>query len=105
MTRRRRLVNGSPPTGRTDWLGTLTPRESEVRSLVAQGLSDAAIAGALGVSRVPVTSHIHRTLAKRGLSSRRQAAAPYYQHGIPRRASYLRMGDELRGGRFRPAAG
>ncbi|MFC8848029.1 MULTISPECIES: LuxR C-terminal-related transcriptional regulator [unclassified Micromonospora] len=97
-----RLVKGTRPADR---FATLTPRETEVLTLVAQGLSDSTIAGALWVSKVTVRSHIHRTMAKLGLSSRAQAVAYYYQHGVFRRVSYAPRGDELCGTRTRPAAG
>ncbi|MEU4567085.1 response regulator transcription factor [Micromonospora sp. NPDC023956] len=60
----------------------LTPREAEVLTLVAQGLSDSAIANVLWVSKVTVRSHIHRTIAKLGMTTRAQAVAYYYQNGL-----------------------
>ncbi|MFE0591925.1 LuxR C-terminal-related transcriptional regulator [Micromonospora echinospora] len=60
----------------------LTPREAEVLTLVAQGLSDTAIAKVLWVSKVTVRSHIHRTIAKLGMTTRAQAVAYYYQNGL-----------------------
>jgi DNA-binding NarL/FixJ family response regulator len=48
----------------------LTPRETEVASLVAQGLTSAAIAEALFVSLRTVTSHLEHIYTKLGVGSR-----------------------------------
>lgn len=48
-------------------LDTLTPREAEVLTLMAQGRSNAAIASQLVVSEGAVTKHINRVFAKLGL--------------------------------------
>ena len=53
----------------------LSPRELEVAGLVAEGLSNPAIAGRLFVSRPTVASHVAHILAKLGFSSRAQIAA------------------------------
>jgi DNA-binding CsgD family transcriptional regulator len=53
----------------------LSPRELEVAQLVAQGLSNSAIAARLFLSRSTVTSHISHILTKLGMSSRSQIAA------------------------------
>lgn len=62
----------------------LTPRELEVLTLVAQGLSDSAIAHVLWVSKVTVRSHLHRTIGKLGMTTRAQAVAYFYQNGLSR---------------------
>ena len=51
----------------------LTPRERDCLAFVAEGLSDAAIAGRLGIS--PVTAHAHVENAKRKLGARTRAQA------------------------------
>ena len=53
---------------RADSLATLTPREREVLSLMAQGLSNAAIAGTLTISSGVVEKHAARNFAKLGLA-------------------------------------
>jgi non-specific serine/threonine protein kinase len=53
----------------------LSPREVEVADLVAEGLSNPAIARRLYVSRTTVASHVAHILVKLGFSSRAQIAA------------------------------
>ena len=53
----------------------LTPREVEVLALVVDGLSDAAIARRLFLSRKTVGHHVSAILAKLGVASRYEAAA------------------------------
>jgi DNA-binding CsgD family transcriptional regulator len=53
----------------------LSPREIEVADLVAEGLSNPAIARRLYLSRPTVASHVTHILAKLGFSSRVQIAA------------------------------
>jgi DNA-binding NarL/FixJ family response regulator len=52
----------------------LTPREGEVLQLLAQGLTNRAIAGQLYVSVGTVKVHVERILAKLDVSDRTQAA-------------------------------
>jgi LuxR family transcriptional regulator, maltose regulon positive regulatory protein len=60
----------------------LSPREVEVLRLVAQGLTNAAIAQRLVLSEHTVHRHVANILAKLGLSSRAAAAAWGAQHGL-----------------------
>jgi DNA-binding CsgD family transcriptional regulator len=60
----------------------LTGRQVEVLGLLAEGLTDAEIAGRLSLSAKTVGHHVSALLAKLGVTSRRQAAAAARRLGV-----------------------
>lgn len=60
----------------------LTDREQEVLALIAEGHSNAEIAERLTISLSTVKYHVGSILAQLGVSSRTEAAALAWQHGL-----------------------
>ncbi|WP_405800192.1 response regulator [Streptomyces sp. NBC_01506] len=69
-----------PPAPR--WASRLTEREADVLRLMATGLTNAEIAGRLGVGPATAKSHVAAVLAKTGARDRTQAVIAAYESGF-----------------------
>jgi DNA-binding NarL/FixJ family response regulator len=76
---RQRPRPDAPPTA---VLGTLTPRETQVLRLVAEGLSNHEISAQLTVSEETIKTHVSRVLNKLDLRDRTQAVVTAYESGL-----------------------
>jgi DNA-binding NarL/FixJ family response regulator len=65
-------------------LAELTPREREVLTLIAAGLSNSEIAAQLVLSQATIRTHVNRILSKLALRDRTQAAVLAYETGLVR---------------------
>ncbi len=77
LERLTRLVGSQSPGG-------LSPRESEVLVLVAAGKTNRAIATELYITEKTVARHVSNIFTKLGLSSRSEATAHAFKHGLVR---------------------
>ncbi|MDD9377810.1 response regulator transcription factor [Streptomyces sp. ZAF1911] len=79
---------GAPRAPSKARIDELTERETEVLSLVAQGMSNAEIAEHLILAEQTVKTHVGRILVKLGLRDRTQAAVFAYETGLIRPTGY-----------------
>jgi len=80
----RRLAAGRPPSGDALVSARLTEREGEVLRLMADGMSNAEIAGELYLSEGTVKTYVTRTLNKLRLRSRVQVVVAAFDAGLVR---------------------
>jgi DNA-binding CsgD family transcriptional regulator len=80
--RRRLGRSASPAPPRVDLRQTLTPRESEILALVAEGRTNGEIGRQLFISTKTVSVHVSNILGKLGAAGRTEAAAIARRDGL-----------------------
>lgn len=78
------LRNGAEPG--SELLESLSQREREVLTLMAEGLSNQHIAERLGIGEKTVKTHVSNVLGKLDVSDRTQAAVYAWKSGLKQRA-------------------
>ena len=81
------FVQTSVVTAPPAWVATLTPREAEVLSEVARGLSNTEIGGALHMSAATAKTHVGRLLMKLRARDRTQLVIAAYEAGLVERST------------------
>ncbi|MEU3843995.1 response regulator transcription factor [Streptomyces sp. NPDC028635] len=75
-------AHAGAPAAPPAWVRRLTDREREVLRLMAAGLTNAEIAGRMGVGPATVKTHVASVLAKTGARDRTQAVIAAYEAGF-----------------------
>jgi DNA-binding NarL/FixJ family response regulator len=82
FTKRPRLTSAPPVGGPGAQLAGLTPREAEVLTLIARGMSNAEISETLVIAEQTTKTHVGRILMKLQLRDRAQAVVFAYESGL-----------------------
>ncbi|MGV9705421.1 response regulator transcription factor [Streptomyces sp. NPDC003483] len=78
-----RLREGPPPAGPApERLAALSARERQVLTLVARGLNNIEVAGALDLSPLTAKTHVSRIMGKLGARDRAQLVIAGYESGL-----------------------